>query len=189
MTFLSYCVGHSKIASDIMDKLMFSKLSKSSPDDFKRTLSDLKTQVEEWRQSLPEFVRHSKRSTECELPATWNGHLAEYLRCGYHTLVLGIHSVLAYPWTIKALFPNISGALDEQIEESARIVAETSRDIVLNSNSMDISPSTPTWYATSIPLLETFLAHCFLAKSSGFLQQPPSTYSYTWSRTQMHRLR
>lgn len=143
--FLWHCVEYAKIASAITRKLKPSNLPKLSSDELEHTIRTLTEQVAVWRASLPDFARSGKRYSRVDLPVEWNIQHAEYLRCAGPALLFGIHSLLAHPWTVATLCSCVRRNLQDQIQESSRMITETSREVIMASNSMDITASTSNW--------------------------------------------
>lgn len=143
--FRLHCLGYAKLASAIMSMLKTSNLARFSATELAETIHMLDTQFATWRDSLPRFARPSKDHNLQDIPTNWNPQLAEYLRCACHALVLSIHSTLAHPWIVESLCPCICRRLTDQIQRSTMLVAELSREVIMTSNSMDITASTPSW--------------------------------------------
>lgn len=143
--FRLHCLGYAKLASVIMSKLKTGNLLRFSATELAQTIQVLELQLVTWRDSLPIFARPNESHHLQDLPTNWNSQLVEYLRCANYALVLGIHSTLAHPWTVEALCPCIRRHLADQIQKSSTLVAESSREVIMTSNTMEITASTPSW--------------------------------------------
>lgn len=143
--FRLHCLGYAKLTSAIRSNFKAARLVHLSSTELEQAIQMLDARFTAWRGSLPKFARPNSGDDLRELPAKWNSQLAEYLRCACHALIFGIHSLLAHPWVVESLCSCIRRDLSERIEKSSALVAETSREVIMASNSMDITASNPNW--------------------------------------------
>ncbi|KIW24254.1 uncharacterized protein PV07_09982 [Cladophialophora immunda] len=153
LDFLLHAAKLAKILSTILYKLKPSRMSRCRTEELILLLNSLRARLEAWKMGLPESVIPGKRSSQFKAPTAWSASHVVYLRCGYYTAMLGIHSVLACPWTAHSLVPSAFARLKKHIDESSAMLADVSRDIITTSDTMDTNASTPDWQVLRLPIV------------------------------------
>ncbi|KIW30212.1 uncharacterized protein PV07_05971 [Cladophialophora immunda] len=151
--FLTYCIQHAKMLSEIMQGWGCKRLFDVSAEKCHHTFQHLDRKLEDWRESLPDFAKVRKRNSRLEVPRDWNPHAVTYLQCAYNAVLMEIHFPLVCPWMSQLLGAEASPATKDQAIHSSALVAEAARNVILTSNTGSINASTPSWQMFHLPTM------------------------------------
>jgi hypothetical protein len=143
---LIYIAQHARISSRIAKQLASGKSFRQTYAKTLEVIQELNTELQEWRDSLPPFLqpdvpttRHGKR------PQNNNMYHVMYLRCAYYGSIIAIHSILTHPWNSSLFGSGQSSALQDRISISSHLVVNAARSIILDTDAIHITASTPIW--------------------------------------------
>jgi hypothetical protein len=68
-----------------------------------------------------------------------------YLHYTYHALLIAVHGVFCYPWNRPDLQSNEKPEIKAQVQRSTEIVEESSRQIIIAVQHVEITAALPVW--------------------------------------------
>lgn len=107
------------------------------------TLGDLNEQLAALKQSREHVLRLGEPIDPTSLPASLSFHQAMYLQYAYNITVLDVNTVLAIPWSQNLLASRREALSTEQVQNSTQLVAQTCRNMILATTSLNLDASTP----------------------------------------------
>lgn len=109
-------------------------------------MGELSQRLEHWKTSLPPALRLDAPIAAAEFSSTRKLNQVLYIQFAYYGSLTSIHTIFFFPWisAICGIDPHdtIQG---NQIANSTKIVAETARNIIRATRSMDINAASPQW--------------------------------------------
>ncbi|PQE06909.1 Fungal specific transcription factor domain-containing protein [Rutstroemia sp. NJR-2017a BBW] len=162
---LIYIAQHARISSRIAKQLASGKSFRQTHAKTLEVIQELNTELQEWRDSLPPFLqpdapttRHGKR------PQNINEYHVMYLRYAYYGSIIAIHSILTHPWNSSLFGSGQSSALQDRISISSHLVVNAARGIILDTDAIHITASTPIWLAFYFPLVSAINIFIYILK-------------------------
>lgn len=182
--FVRATIKHAQISSAISKQLTSAKAMRDSLEITMAHVQALEKRLDDWRNSLhPEFVSSPPffdRSDRPRRQGTQTSHIL-FLHFCYHSSVIAIHGVFSYPWNRPDLqqyqqqqkqqkqdghdLHISSPQLHAQIERSTKAVAESSRQIILAVQSLEITSAMPLWLTLFSPLVGMINLFVYILKN------------------------
>ncbi|KIW28929.1 uncharacterized protein PV07_04781 [Cladophialophora immunda] len=146
-------VRHAQISYAIERELFSTKSRPRSIEEISKTVKRLDADLRAWYADLrQEYLLHTPDRPKVLHPRISHVHFLFLQHC-FHGSLCVLHSVLAQPWREGQLQQRQSAEYAKQVRESAPIIADASRAIVLDSQKFAIDASTPAWLMFYFPVL------------------------------------
>ncbi|EXJ61496.1 uncharacterized protein A1O5_11812 [Cladophialophora psammophila CBS 110553] len=146
-------VRHAQISYAIERELFGTKSRVRSIEEISKTVKKLDADLRAWYADLrQEYLLYTPNRPKVLHPRISHIHFLFLQHC-FHGALCVLHSVFAQPWRESQLQQRQSAEYAKQAQESASIIAEASRAIVLDSQRFAIDASTPAWLMFYFPVL------------------------------------
>ncbi|CAG9988756.1 unnamed protein product [Clonostachys byssicola] len=153
MEFVKQTICIARLSSSITKRLSAVKAMRDSPDVLLTTVHDLDHKLKMWREGLdPTFQRQPPFRTHSLPQSTQVAHML-YLHYTYHALLIAVHGVFCYPWNRPDLQNNEKPEIKAQVQRSTEVVAESSRQIIIAVQHVEITAALPVWLTFYFPLV------------------------------------
>lgn len=113
-------------------------------DKILRRVQHLNVQLHTWKESAPLACR-PEPLRKSSLPSSVSIDLILYIRYTYYGAAIALNSCFTYPWLMERVSYKEDARFQKQIEESAALVAEMSRNTIKDTKHIDIDFTSPTW--------------------------------------------
>ncbi|CAH0046653.1 unnamed protein product [Clonostachys solani] len=153
MEFVKQTISLARLSSSITKRLSAVKAMTDPPDVLLTTVHDLDQKLKMWREGLdPTFQKQPPFRTHCMPQSTQVAHML-YLHYSYHALLIAVHGVFCYPWNRPDLQNNEKPEIKAQVQRSTEAVAESSRQIIIAVQHVEITAALPVWLTFYFPLV------------------------------------
>lgn len=145
MGFYRSTIRHSQISSLISKRLATEKAKTQTPEEMLKHLEDLDQCLRAWHDDIPASFRNGPPFKSMNLePGVQLSHLifTRFIYCGS---LVAMHSIFCHPWSRPELATSKNPAVVAQRERSIEIVASAARDIIMATQGLSISASSPVW--------------------------------------------
>lgn len=150
--FLTYA-RHGRLLSRALTSLFSSGVIGNPPTYFLETINQLHTELETWRQSIPEATRPGQTFQAHKLHAMLQGDATRQVILWTHYLYSGFRIIMARA-TLQ-LAASIEGLVPaSQQAECKSLIMEESRSILELTKYIDAEPWAPLWF---VPFVSSFL--------------------------------
>ncbi|KAK7214592.1 hypothetical protein V2G26_002595 [Clonostachys chloroleuca] len=153
MEFVKQTISLARLSSSNTKRLSAAKAMRDPPDVLLTTVHDLDHKLKMWREGLdPTFQKQPPSRTHRLPQSTQVAHML-YLHYSYHALLIAVHGVFCYPWNRPDLQSNEKPEIMAQVQRSTEVVAESSRQIIIAVQHVEITAALPIWLTFYFPLV------------------------------------
>lgn len=143
--FLAKTVAQAQISSTVSKSLNSAKAQTESVENILSTVEELSKRPGKWRKSLDPVYQTQAPFQNVNLAPGLQIYHVYFLHFCYHALVIAINGIFRYPWIRPDVHTHQSPAILKQIQISTKAVAESSRQIILAVQRLEITSILPVW--------------------------------------------
>ncbi|ETS87776.1 hypothetical protein PFICI_01604 [Pestalotiopsis fici W106-1] len=151
--FLAKTVAQAQISSTVSKTLNSAKAQTEPAEKTLFNVEELSKRLGLWKESLSPVYQTQAPFKFSNLAPGMQIYHVLFLHFCYHVLVIAINGTFCYPWVRPDLHTNHSPAIREQIQKSTTAVAESSRQIILAVQRLEITSTLPVWLTFYFPLV------------------------------------
>ncbi|KAF3009192.1 hypothetical protein E8E14_006037 [Neopestalotiopsis sp. 37M] len=151
--FLAKTVVQAQISSTVSKKLQSAKAQTESAENILSTVQELNQRLVKWRESLNPVYQTQAPFKNLNLAPGMQIYHVFFLHFCYHVLVIAINGIFCYPWIRPDIHIHQDPTILEQIRTSTKAVAESSRQIILAVQRLEITSTLPVWLTFYFPLV------------------------------------
>lgn len=144
--FLNQSIQQANISSDILKKFTTVKAQQLTPLQKMKLVKDMDERLKNWYDELPQHFKRTFHAPSSQMPEGLRIEHLMYLNFTYHANMSAIHSIFGYPWSILTSQNMSHTAIQGQAAASAKVLAQSSRAIILAIRSISIDSVAPVWY-------------------------------------------
>lgn len=145
LDFFQMSIRHAKLNSHIAKQLSTVKAQEQSAEQLLETIGHLVEELEKWRASLPSHLTVKPPFQKLQLPPNISlSHVVNAHFC-YWSSMIAIHTSFCYPWSRGWREETSNPEIILQRQQSTKIVAEASRQIIRATQSVHINAASPVW--------------------------------------------
>ncbi|VUC32619.1 unnamed protein product [Clonostachys rosea] len=153
MEFVKQTISLARLSSSVTKRLSVVKATREAPDALLTTVHELDQKLKMWREGLdPTFRKQPPFRTHFLPQSTQVAHML-YLHYTYHALLIAVHGVFCYPWNRPDLQSSEKPEIKAQVQRSTEAVAESSRQIIVAVQHVEITAALPVWLTFYFPLV------------------------------------
>lgn len=144
-------IKHAQICSAMSKSLSSVRTFRQSPKDLMEIVRQLDSSLDVWWSLLPADLKSAGTLSQEKTRFPQNRDTIRFCHM-YYGSKIALHANFTYPWISVLLGGNRNKAFLDQLAFSARIAAESAREIIISTRYIDADVSSPAWYV------------CFLSK-------------------------
>lgn len=143
-----------QICSQISKRLMSVKAFQQPPSEFLASVVDLRTQLEQFHNSLAADWRPGTHITPSQHGIS-SPRLTQilYLHFAYYGSLIATHVLLTYPWMSGRFRGDSSVSFRSQQNLASATVADAARNIITGTKALELDAATPAFLAFYYPIL------------------------------------
>lgn len=137
-------IKHAQICSTMSKKLSSVRTFRQSPKDLKETVRQLGSSLDTWWHSLPDYFKITGALNQTSPLFSQQNDTIRFCHMYYGSRI-ALHANFTYPWISTLLGGNGNKDFLDQLASSAKIAAESAREIIMSTRRIDTNVSSPAW--------------------------------------------